>query len=135
MRSIKKIEKDIKKLNKELRLTKQSQLLQCGNCEKTSKVKDWVLIRDHHYIRPYSCTGGDYWSFSNEYHLVCPECQGIGRIYKGSWMKKDDKDLANYEHIRNLASHFGEKLNAYGNNYTLESLRQEAKERIERGRY
>jgi len=55
--------------------------VKCLKCERRTQLSKAILIRKHHYIRPYSCSGGDYWEFSNEYQVLCTKCGNITRAY------------------------------------------------------
>ena len=125
------IDKEIEALEEEREQLRARKLFQCF-CGKKSRLDKWILISDHHYIRPRGCSGGDYWAFSKEYHLVCPKCGGMGRVIHRSWAKDDPKENASYNFVHEYRQYFGERLNAYGDGYTVEELRKKKKESEER---
>lgn len=49
---------------------RRNKMLVCG-CGRRHALKSCVLIRTHWYVRPFSCSGGDYW-LPGEWHIVCP---------------------------------------------------------------
>ena len=78
----KEIQKQISKLEKQLVTVYRNTKIKCDHCKKFSKVKDIVFIENYFYIRPYSCTGGDYWTFNDkESDLLCPKCLKRSTLY------------------------------------------------------
>lgn len=50
-------------------------------CGKLITTRDVDVIQNWYYIRPYSCTGGDYWTFEEEdKEFRCPHCYHINRV-------------------------------------------------------
>ena len=123
------IEKEIDALKEELELVRSRKTLACA-CGKRSQLSKWILISDYHYIRPYGCTGGDYWDFSDEYHLICPKCDGLGRVYKASYEADDSVMNTLYKFIHNHAKYFGEQLKSYGEGYDIKKLRTKARNQV-----
>lgn len=60
-------------INERMREIESSRMLACTWCKKKSAVRNWGKRRRHWYVEPYSCTAGDYWTFSEE--VVCPKCE------------------------------------------------------------
>lgn len=86
MRSVAQIEQEIQaatalitNLKKELNETIAQDYVVCRKCEMGSKLKETVYIQTHWYVRPYSCTGGDYWN-SGEGQFLCPKCNTRNRL-------------------------------------------------------
>ena len=51
-----------------------------GNgCGRLSAIHTIEYIRTHWYVRPYSCTGGDYWN-EGEGQFICPKCGYRNRL-------------------------------------------------------
>jgi len=51
-------------------------------CGKSSEIGKLTFIRLLHYVRPYGCTGGDYWQADEKDALfVCPHCGYTNRLY------------------------------------------------------
>jgi len=48
-------------------------------CGTFHKISDLTYIQTHYYVKPYSCTGGDYWSES-EGQFTCPKCGYLNRL-------------------------------------------------------
>ncbi len=141
----KEIIEEIKLLNAEQEKIKGNKTLLCPHCKKRTQIKKLTVVDSHHYVRPYSCTGGDYWSFSNEYYVICPKCDSANRTYTGSYesnkpfdeIAPDDKDrITRHYFIKNYHSYFGEHLDIYEsgsiNSIDLDELRSEKKERQKR---
>lgn len=61
----------------------------CRNskCKKKFSTKRAVFIQKYWYIRPYSCTGGDYWAL-DERNIICPECSVLHRLLSKDADKK-----------------------------------------------
>lgn len=50
-------------------------------CGKPSEIGKLTFIRMLHYVRPYGCTGGDYWQAQeNDALFVCPHCGYTNRL-------------------------------------------------------
>lgn len=134
----------IEALKLEREKIKSNKTLACPHCNKRTQLKKLTVVNAYHYIRPYSCTGGDYWTFSNEYYVVCSKCDSAVRTYKGSFdfgsgfadLSDDDKKrLTRYFFIAEYHKYFGEHLKMYeksGTSIDLDKLRNEKKDRAER---
>ena len=61
----------------------QRSLVICIKCRKKSRLGSWAFIQGRHYIRPYSCNGGDYWVYSKTEvcEIICPKCGAENYIY------------------------------------------------------
>lgn len=93
------IEKRIKALEKELELCKSSlvtaqgdEYFFCPHCTQRTKVSGTTIVREHFYISPHGCTGGDYWRF-NHYLVVCEKCSAVNKVIA-------DSDLYNFVDTR-----------------------------------
>ena len=64
-------------------------LLRCSSCGKRAALQRWSFLRGHWYVRPYSCTGGDYWNVTTTEtcHVDCPNCGT--RIYLYNHPERD----------------------------------------------
>ena len=140
----KELKEQIAKLQAELVNVRSNKTVLCQHCKKRTRLSKATAIRCYHYIAPYGCTGGDYWTFSHEYSFYCAKCESFNRAYVGSWDKLDwsegvtitnthPKSLEEYrvhtyflidEHFRL----FGEKLNNYKYGNTIEEIREANKE-------
>lgn len=80
-KKIKQLEQQIAALTTQLNEEKRKQFIVCGGCSKRIKLKDLKVLEVYHYVSPYSCSGGDYWKFSEEYISECPHCGSEGRAY------------------------------------------------------
>ncbi|MCI0558139.1 MAG: hypothetical protein MN733_06560 [Nitrososphaera sp.] len=76
-------------------------ILRCVHCKDESALAEWGFIRDHYYVKPYSCTGGDYWVAckTDVCHLVCLKCRQENYIYNHPDRKQivdliDNQDIA-----------------------------------------
>lgn len=131
-------EQGIEQQIKELEEARQRKTLVCPHCERRLGIQKFTIIREHHYVQPYSCTGGDYWTFSNEYYLWCPKCETFSRAYNESWTREGTPPTANqklYDFIYKYERYFGERLDDYDYTYeTIDELRKINKEREERAR-
>lgn len=84
MKKTKKIEKLEKKLEEayaELDEARRKSMIECMHCERRTRVSKLTYIQTHWYVRPYSCTGGDYWK-QGEGQFVCPKCGETNRLYE-----------------------------------------------------
>lgn len=71
----------------------QKQTIKCVHCQKRSQVGSWIFIQDQWYVKPFSCTGGDFYTNTKTEccHLVCPKCQKENYIYnhpKRFWIER-----------------------------------------------
>ncbi len=139
---------ELKDLKNEQEQIRNNKTLCCPHCEKRTQIKKLTIVDAHHYIRPYSCTGGDYWTFSDEYYVICPKCDSAIRTYLGSWdystpyeeKKKEEQDrIKRYHFLHKFHQFFGERLNMYKDggitSIDLDKLRDEKKAAEERNRY
>jgi len=127
---------------------KQNKTLVCTHCEKRTQIKKLTIVSAYHYIRPYSCSGGDYWTFSNEYYVICPKCDSAVRSHMGSYDKSqlfdilsddDQERIKRYIFLSHYYKYFGEHLKMYENNgiasIDLDKLRAEKKKKEETNFY
>lgn len=137
----KEINLEIDSLYKEREEIKSRKTFKCTECGKRTQLKKLTVVKAHYYIRPYSCTGGDYWAFSNEYYVICPKCDVAVRAYTGTYDESsafaeksiaDQKRIRLYYFIDEYYKYFGERLNMYEksgiNSIDLDKLRAEKKE-------
>lgn len=127
------IEQEIESLYVEKESIRSRRTLKCPKCEKRTALTKWTLIRDHHYVQPYSCTGGDYWTFQ-EYQIFCPKCEQFSRVYFSEWDKKYEggSELNNmFEYIKEHSEYFGEQLGTWGDRYhgTIDHIREMNKDK------
>jgi len=75
----------------QLRSAVRNSLILCPRCKTKSALWMWTFIQDMHYVSPYSCNEGDYWSAQETKccHLVCPKCNMETYIY-------------NHPHVENI---------------------------------
>jgi hypothetical protein len=111
-----------------LREVRANRLLECPHCNKRSPISKWGVIRDHSYTPPRGCMEGDYWSFSNEYHILCPKCQGMGRVWLKSYDPPEHPMNQLFEFIKENYKLFGEQLDNYEYG-TIEQIREKNKQR------
>lgn len=74
-------------LHDQLDEIKARKTLKCQKCGKRTQVKKLTLIQTHWYVRPYGCTGGDYWN-EGEKQFDCPKCGFRNRDYFDKKIKK-----------------------------------------------
>ncbi len=135
---------DIEMLTIESEKIKSNKTWLCPHCNKRTQIKKLTIVDAYHYIRPYSCTGGDYWTFSNEYYVVCTKCDSAVRSFTGSYdfsspftamPAEDQTRIYGYYFLETYHRYFGERLKMYeqsGSSIDLDKLRKEKKEREER---
>ncbi len=135
---------DMEQLTIEREKIKTNKTWLCPHCNKRTQIKKLTIIDAYHYIRPYSCTGGDYWSFSNEYYVVCIKCDSAVRSYIGTYdfstpyfdmSEEDQTRITGYYFLDDYHYFFGEHLKLYetsGTSIDLDKLRKEKKDRKER---
>lgn len=51
-----------------------------GGCGMALEIGELIYIQTNWYVRPYGCTGGDYYK-QGEAAFVCPKCGGRNRLY------------------------------------------------------
>lgn len=58
----------------------------CAKCGIGNKVEDLVIREHQHYVAPYSCTGGDYWTLGDnpDRSFVCKNCGVTNRMIGSS---------------------------------------------------
>lgn len=126
------LRQQIKSLEQEIEDTKANSYFTCPNCEKKTKVKNVTLVARQHYVEPYSCSGGDYWTFQ-EWVIACPKCNNGIRSY--------DKKSELFRFIKEHEFNFKERLDWKVNPTTflegvpaldLDKLRKENAERQRR---
>lgn len=80
------LENKRKRVKEEQRDVIRNSLIRCMMCSRRSRLSSWVFIQDQWYVRPYSCTDGDYWSPSatEVCHIVCPKCSKENYLYNHS---------------------------------------------------
>lgn len=110
--------------------------IECPCCNKSSPISSIELVCQYHYIQPRGCTDGDYYVFSNEYLLVCPKCQGLGRVWKRSLsyvdgVPKPDPMLELFEFIQANSKLFFEVYDNYDYG-DIEQIRKKHKQRQEK---
>lgn len=127
-RQIENHESTIDQLKEELHAAKGEQFYKCPHCTKRSKVNKLTLVRKNWYVEPYSCTGGDYWKFS-EYAIICGKCDTFARVYDKSKYNDDD---GMFMFVQERERAFNEVLEWYPRRDTsidLDVLRAENKKR------
>jgi hypothetical protein len=116
-RKIRKLEKEILKLQAELEKAKKHVLILCFWCGKRTKVKNLTFIQTHWYEEPWGCTGGDNWN-PGEGKYICPKCGQENRlIEKRTWAYKGQPPLEiiqrETEKALSLKHHFKEIKDTY----------------------
>lgn len=140
------IKKQIQELEEKLTQCRDRRTIMCPSCEKRTPVNQATIVRRYHYVRPYSCTGGDYWTFSNEYLFYCSKCDSFHRAYVGSYDRKWDTDEIKSESLKldrvkmflfieEYQHHFSEMLEDYGDGGTIDEIREHNKKRQDRFDY
>lgn len=88
MTELEQVEKKIERTKVTLKnlLQKKDEILshtkvQCGHCGSQHEIRDLEFIQTHYYVRPYSCSGGDYWNEDDEGISECLYCGGRMRFY------------------------------------------------------
>lgn len=89
MTKLQKLEKEIEKLQEQLRPLEQEwreekrkTLVSCIHCKRKTQVGKLTLITPWFYVEPYGCTGGDYWKPMEEKRFVCLKCNKTNRLMK-----------------------------------------------------
>jgi ribosomal protein L37AE/L43A len=74
--SVASIDAEIKALKQKRHSLRGKQIWKCPLCEKGTQIGRLDLVVIKFYVRPYSCTGGDYWTEGDkpEYKVHCPKC-------------------------------------------------------------
>jgi hypothetical protein len=79
----KSLEKAIKDYNNGLKEYE----LKCVYCNNKQLAKDTLAKQPHYYISPFSCSGGDYWTYEDHsWEYICNSC---GRSNKPWWLEYD----------------------------------------------
>lgn len=111
------IETEIQNLVAEREAIRSRRTWKCPHCEKRTQLAKLTIIQDHYYVRPYSCSGGDYWTSSKEVFIPCPKCETVVRICDTFVqvpyvMTTDDKEM--YDYVTDHRTYFNERLDYYG---------------------
>ena len=72
-KQIEELEGQISEAIQSLEEAKGDEYFSCKRCKQRTKVSNTTVIKKHYYVQPYSCSGGDYWSF-DYYIVVCSKC-------------------------------------------------------------
>lgn len=67
-------------LNAQLDEAMRRKRIACSACGARAVVSSLTYTQTHWYVRPYSCTGGDYWK-EGEGQFDCPKCGHRNRLY------------------------------------------------------
>lgn len=119
---------------------RKQKTITCPSCKKRTQLRNAIVIDKYHYVRPYSCSGGDYWATSNEYIFYCTKCDSGYRAYTGSWdtISYDSEEIKPealketrvqlYLLIKEYHRYFGETLDSYDDGgLTIDQLREKNK--------
>lgn len=74
------IAEEVRRLNDEKDEICRRKMWHCYACGRKTQVSKITIIQDHWYVRPSSCSEGDYWNTSDEVFVPCPKCNTINRI-------------------------------------------------------
>lgn len=151
MNKIENIDKEIAALRERKVQLLKNKTIKCPKCEKRTALKNATIISNYHYVKPYGCTEGDYWTFSDNYHYYCNKCGNFTRTYIMSWEKKgeskmylntqkqkeEDDRVRFYNFTKEHYQYFGERLDSYSKGGTIDEIRAQDKKdkeaRKERG--
>lgn len=93
--TVRALEAELEKAEKGLEAKRASRRILC-QCGKKHAIKDLHLIKTHWYVKPYSCSGGDYY-VEGEFNFVGP-CGVRNRLlfddYSVDYNKRDDIGVA-----------------------------------------
>lgn len=147
------IQKEIDTLQKKIEFLEEVKTIpttyekiHCGECGSEPEIKDVPLVICHEYQRPYSCNGGDYYYFSNQYMLECPVCKEMITIWQPSVFTREKYDIYYtsikdwwqhnvFEFIKNNSEKFKEVLFYYphGNEkFNIDKVREETQRELRR---
>lgn len=70
------IESKLEEINSKLKEFELGMVIYCKKCKTFHFVKDLTLYDVQHYVRPYSCNGGDY-NVHQDTRVICPECESV----------------------------------------------------------
>lgn len=91
-----------KKLKK--KLGPEDNFVKCASCNSRHKIKNLTFIQAHFYVRPFGCTGGDYWnSCKSDSGYKCLKC-GVRNRLLPEWvynLRHKFKELVD-EHKENI---------------------------------
>lgn len=82
-RKLDKLELDKSEILKQKLAIVRRVLLFCVKCNRKSRLGAWTFIQGRHYVRPFSCNGGDYWTYSKTEtcDITCPKCGANNYIH------------------------------------------------------
>lgn len=118
-REKKKLKKQIKDINEQLDAVLPNKRYTCPECNRRSQIKNVSIVHLMSYTEPHGCTGGDYWSFAEEYLMVCPKCNAAARAYDTSDFDNKYKDgevapnTKRYKFVKRYYDYFKEHLRWY----------------------
>lgn len=89
-------------------------------CGRILAVHTLQYIQEHHYISPYSCTGGDYWSVSDDAAFICPKCGYRNRLKWSGVKPCKEADPNRVRFLENsLYEQFGSIVHEYGESCSI----------------
>lgn len=80
-------EVELFQLENEKRDIIKRKIIKCPRCGKQHIIGKTELIQEHYYIRPYSCTAGDYW-VDAEIGFTCDKCNNFISDYHNPKIKE-----------------------------------------------
>jgi hypothetical protein len=74
--SVASIDAEIAALKNKRHSLRGKQLWKCTLCQRGTQLRNLHLVIIKYYVRPYGCTGGDYWTAGErpEYMIECVKC-------------------------------------------------------------
>jgi transposase-like protein len=103
--NIAKAEKALAEARAAKRTQMENIMVPCTACGQGNRVGN-MLVRIHeHYVHPYGCTGGDYWTWGkdSDRSFVCQHCETTNRLfghYNESSLYWIIKDFVKHEPVR-----------------------------------
>lgn len=71
----------VDRANATLNSLKSQQIIKCPNCGADNELRELDAVVWEFYVRPYSCSGGDYWTEGDipDFNINCPKCGHLTR--------------------------------------------------------
>lgn len=85
------------KLIERIQKQRSRKMIQCTCCKKLYRICDLEFVQTYHYIDPFGCNGGDYWTPS-EGGFLCPDSNVRNRFLFSSYWDAPYEKRNNFEY-------------------------------------
>lgn len=77
------LQREIQTLEAKLKDQRSRKYWCCAKCKRRTQIRHLKIEVVLFYVRPFSCTGGDYWTEGKQpdFYVKCPKCKAEVREY------------------------------------------------------